>query len=245
MINRYKKNDETSYTLGTTLTIELLRKRIEQVRMVYLHSKTVKNETIEMVIRLCENNKIPIVENDKVFTKLSEKENCFVIGVFDKYESNLDFSNSQLVLVNPSNSGNLGTIIRSMVGFGVFDLAIIRPGSDVFDPKTIRASMGALFRVRFRYFTSMAEYLDSISDRNVYPFMLEAQTILGTDQYPGRFSLVFGNEATGLDPSFLGIGIPLRIAHLDTIDSLNLTSAVSIALYEFTKAYHQADRKSQ
>jgi len=116
MINRYKKSDELSYALGTTLTIELLRKKIEHVKMVYLHSKTVKNETIEMIIQMCEGEKIPVVENDKVFTKLSEKENCFVIGIFKKYAADIDPVKSHLVLVNPANSGNLGTIIRTMAG---------------------------------------------------------------------------------------------------------------------------------
>ena len=48
--------------------------------------------------------------------------------------------------------GNLGTIMRTMVGFGMEDLAIIRPGVDAYDPKVIRASMGSIFHLRFAYF---------------------------------------------------------------------------------------------
>lgn len=55
---------------------------------------------------------------------------------------------NHVVLVNPSNAGNLGTIIRSCIGFGVEDIAIILPAVDLFDPKTIRASMGAKAKIR-------------------------------------------------------------------------------------------------
>ena len=43
-------------------------------------------------------------------------------------------------------------------------------------------------------------------------------------------SLIFGNESRGLDDSYLQIGTPLRIRHLDTVDSLNLTIAAGIAM---------------
>ena len=50
------------------------------------------------------------------------------------------------------------------------------------------------------------------------------------------YSLIFGNEATGLPDEFLGEGHSVRIRHTDNIDSLNLSLAAGIAIYEFTKA---------
>lgn len=46
-----------------------------------------------------------------------------------------------VVLHNPSDVGNVGTILRSALGFGFRDVAIIRPGVDPFDPRVLRASM--------------------------------------------------------------------------------------------------------
>ena len=48
-------------------------------------------------------------------------------------------------------------------------------------------------------------------------------------------ALIFGNEATGLDDKFLNIGESVIIKHSNSIDSLNLQTAVSIALFHFTK----------
>ena len=52
----------------------------------------------------------------------------------------------------------------------------------------------------------------------------------------GKFSLIFGNEATGLPHEFSKIGKSVIIPHSDRIDSLNLPIAASIAMYEATKA---------
>ena len=66
--------------------------------------------------------------------------------------------------------------------------------------------------------------------------MLQAKVNLSTiTSLNGNYSLVFGNEATGLPREFLNIGTPVIINHSDKIDSLNLPIAVSITLYEFTK----------
>lgn len=131
--------------------------------------------------------------------------------------------------------GNLGTIIRSSIGFSLFDLVIIQPGVDIFDPKVIRSSMGAIFNIRFQYFNSFLDYMKMAKDRNYYPFMLKAKTDLKCVLKKEPYSLIFGPEASGLSDDFLEIGTPLIIKHNKMIDSLNLDNAVSIALYEFTK----------
>ncbi len=236
-MKKYKKSDLESYTLGTTLTLELLNKKIEYVKRVYIHSKQEHNETYERIIDICNRNKIEIIYSDKIINILSDKENCYVIGVFKKYEMKISEDRNHVVLVNPSNMGNLGTIIRSSVGFGVTNIAIIRPAVDIFDPKVIRSSMGAIFNANITYFDSYQEYLSIYtSDRKMYPFMLKAKNNLKDIKCDSLyFSLIFGNEATGLPDEFLNFGIPVIIKHSKDIDSLNLDNAVAIALYEFTK----------
>ncbi len=234
-MKKYKKNDLESYTLGTTLTLELLNKKIEYVTRVYIHSKQEENETYRRIIDICNKNKIEVIYSDKVINNLSDKENCYVIGVFKKYRMMLNKDSNHIVLVNPSNMGNLGTIIRSSVGFNVSNIAIIKPGVDVYDPKVIRSSMGAIFNANIEYFESFDDYYSLYNNRNIYPFMLKAKVKLQDIKCERVFSLVFGNEATGLNDSYLEVGTPVIIKHSNKIDSLNLDNAVAIALYEFTK----------
>lgn len=232
---RYRKENTMSYSLGLTLTFELLKFKTEFVQKVYVHSAMKQGDTLDKLVDLCKNAGIEMVYTDKIFHVLSGKENCYVIGEFRKFPEILDQRDSHIVLVNPSNAGNMGTIMRSALGFGINQIAVIRPAVDVFDPKVVRASMGAVFSTNFAYFDSFADYVEQFGDREMYPFMLNAKKSVYDIHPQGNFSLIFGNEAAGLPEEFVDIGTSVIIPHSDKIDSLNLPIAASIAMYEVTK----------
>lgn len=232
---RYRKDSEVSYSLGITLTFELLKFQPEQVTRVFIHSEMKQGDTLTKLLGLCKERSIEVIYTDKIFHVMSQKENCYVIGEFRKFSGSLDPDASHIVLVNPSNAGNMGTIMRSALGFSMNQMAIIRPGVDAFDPKVVRASMGAIFSTNFVYYDSFSEYQKQFGDRELYPFMLDAKMRLHDVHPAGKFSLIFGNEATGLPPEFSEIGQSVIIPHSNRIDSLNLTIAASIAMYETTK----------
>lgn len=232
----YDKKNQTSYALGTTIVIELLKRRINDVVRVYIHPKQIDNEALTLVSNFCKNSHVPMIRNnEKIFKDLANKESCMMIAEFNKYCQNLQNDANHMVLVNPSNMGNLGTIIRSSLGFGIKNIALIKPCPDYFDPKVVRASMGAIFNVNIQKFESFEEYEASYPANNLYPFMLKAKDTLGKVQFKKPFSLIFGNEATGLPDDFLNKGTPVLIKISKEIDSLNLDNAVSIALFEATK----------
>ncbi|MBO5788721.1 MAG: TrmH family RNA methyltransferase [Clostridia bacterium] len=234
-MKRYKKEEPLSYTLGASLTFQLLEQRPDLAREVVMHPR-MEGETAEKAQTLCKKLGIPFSVSEKPFNILSPKENCFLIGSFEKFSPALDTEKNHVVLVSPSNAGNLGTILRSCLGFGYQDVAIIRPAVDIFDPKTVRASMGALFGIRFAYFDTFAEYASAYGqERAYYPFMLQTDMPLHKTEFAARHALIFGNESSGLPAEFLELGKPVIIRHSQLIDSLNLPIAVSIALYEATK----------
>lgn len=228
MVKKYVKEGDVSYALGATVTVELLKRRPECVRAVYVSPKS----KIDKAIELAEKNGIPVIESEKAFNILSPKENCYVIGEFTKFETHISSDKNHVVLVNPSNGGNLGTIMRDVACFDCCDLAVIRPAVDPFDPKTVRASMGAAFVINFEMFDSFDEYFQKHGGRKIVPFMLDGAP-LGKVKFDGstRYSLVFGNEATGLPRSFERFG-SVGIEQSDKADSLNLSSAVAIGLYK-------------
>lgn len=233
-IKSYKKDSFYSYTLGAFPTIELLKKHPEHALKIFIHSSFKNQEVIDMINSLRQNCSVEF--NDKMINKLSQKENCFVIGVFSKYQDRLNSDKDHIVLVNPSNMGNLGTIIRSSLGFGIKDIAIIRPGVDIFDPKVIRASMGSIFSLNVQYFSTYEDYCKIFSTHIKRTFMLQATKTLQEVSFDKHTltSLVFGNESSGLDISLLDEN-SIIIEHSNEIDSLNLPSSLAIALYEFKK----------
>jgi TrmH family RNA methyltransferase len=144
---------------------------------------------------------------------------------------------SHLVLVNPSNMGNMGTILRSCLAFGIHDVAIISPAPDIMNPKVIRSSMGAIFSLRIKYYDSFDEYRKLYQKHEVFTFMLDGKKPLSAADAPKPelYSLVFGNEATGLPEEFLHKGTSVIIPESPEVDSLNITIAVGIGLFLFSQ----------
>ena len=234
-MNPYSKNGPTSFALGTQATFYLLEKKSEQARRIYISPQQSRDDTYHRLRLLAKSLHIPVIENNqKIFKELSGKDNTMVVGEFEKFQSDLDPLSNHVVLVHPMNMGNLGTIERCLVGFGIRDLAIITPAADPFDPKVVRATMGALFHLRIRLFSSFDDYLSLAGERHLYPFMLQTDSLLPKAVPTTPWTLIFGNESTGLDPAFLSVGEPLKIPQTPDVDSLNLDNAVAIALYHFT-----------
>lgn len=233
-IQKYKHDSEVSYTLGATLTFELLKCAPQLLNRVYISSSTERSGGIAELLNQCEQKGIPVEKNEKAFHILSPKGNCFVIGEFRKIAGRIQ-KGSHVVLVNPSDAGNMGTILRTAAGFGLNDIAVVGSAVDCFDPKTVRASMGALFHVRIEYFQTIEDYMGRFPENNRYAFMLTASTPIRELEAQEPFSLILGNEATGLPESYASFCKSVVIPHSHDIDSLNLPIAAGIGMFEFTQ----------
>lgn len=231
-VKAYKKENPCSYALGASITIELINTRPEIVREVNIHSAyRGKMDLTE----LCQRKNIPVSFSDKAFNIVSPKENCFVFGVVEKYIDAISPDKPHIVLVNPSDMGNLGTIIRTMAGMNYKNLAIIEPAADIWNPKTIRAAMGGLFHINFELFSDFSDYKAKFPDHALFPFMLKGTATPEDAPECDRFSLIFGNEAHGLDNTFLDAGQSIKIPFTPNVDSFNLAVAAGIGMYIFSR----------
>ena len=237
--SKYKKIYDYSYTLGAFPTLELINNKTENVLKILINSSFKNEEVLNNIFIKLPKEKIEITSSNKIFNILSDKENVFIIGFFKKYHTNLEINEDHILLDNPSNMGNLGTMIRSSLGFNIKNIAIITPGVDYFDPKVIRSSMGSIFSVNIEYFDSLKEYKEKYINHIIYSFMLQTDKYL--DNYKFNFknglysTLAFGNEATGLNYDLYKNENPIKINISPKIDSLNITNALTIATYEFDK----------
>lgn len=230
-LKRYRKDFNHSYTNGVFTTIELLHAHPEHVDRVILSTSGDGNEGIGKIKDLCNKFDIPLEVNDKIIERISLKGKHLAIGVFSKYQSSIESEKNHLLLVNPSDMGNIGTIARTMIGFGIVNLALIRPAADCFDPRTIRASMGAVFHVNFEYFDSLKDYR-RLFNNNLYLFKTGGNSSIRETEFQMPYTLVFGNESSGL-PDYMEVeGKAVSIPQSGKVDSLNLSVAAGIALYE-------------
>lgn len=224
---KYQKELDYSYTLGIFPTIELLKRRPENVIEIILSSKAA-GMGITKILELAKE--IPVTVSDKQLNILSDRGDMHVAAIFNKYSSELNADQNHLLLYNPDDAGNLGTIMRSMLAFGFHDLALVDSQLDPLHPKSVRASMGACFAIQMKSFANLADY-NAVFEHKLYGFAANAKQELSLLQPRKPFGLVFGNEGSGLPPEVLTGFTSVRIAQSQEVDSLNLANSVAIALY--------------
>lgn len=231
----YSKKLSYSYALGVFPSLMLLEAKPDAALRLLLHPDGTENEGVVKLRQRCAELGVREEQAERVLRRESKKDNCFASLVFEKYESTLAPDCCHAVLCQISDNGNVGTALRSLLGFGVRDVALIRPCVDVFDPHVLRASMGAFYKMRVHTFDTFEDYRALYPDRPLYPFMLDGARTLNEVAAAARppFSLVFGNEASGLPARFAQLGQSVFIPQSDEIDSLNLAVAVSVGSYVF------------
>lgn len=236
-LEAYKRELDYSYAPGLFPSLEAMTKRPELVRRLLISSKGQDSEGVKKLIALAEEKRIRVETADKALSRISGKDNCFAAAVFEKRPLPLDRACDHVVLHHISDQGNLGTILRTALGFGYHDIAIIRPAADVYDPKVARASMGALFSLRVTEYADFSDYWQEFEPRMAYPFMLDGSVQMDDAASAAKHpcALIFGNEGSGLPPEFQQVGQPVRIPSSDEVDSLNLSIAAAIGMYAFRR----------
>lgn len=130
--------------------------------------------------------------------------------------------------------GNLGTVLRTLAWFGNFR-CLLSPGSvDPFNPKVVRASMGAIFHVPIEVdvpLESLHERFKRIACLDMEGDNVSSAAFRKFDCY------LFGNEARGVPRAAMeAIGAqPFAIAGSGAIESLNLASVVNMCVYELNR----------
>ena len=161
-----------------------------------------------------------------------------VMAVLDMFEHALDMEELSdtwcIALDTIQDPGNLGTIIRSADWFGIRHIICNKGSADIFNPKVIQASMGAIFRVKVYY-----ENLSSIMEKYatglslpVYGTFMEGIPVYNIPAEK-KGMIVFGNESHGISEELIPliqtrITIPPGNKDSAHIESLNVASSVSI-----------------
>lgn len=226
-----------SYAPGVFPSLQLMQNCPRRAQRLLLSEKA-QGEGVEKLRELCRRHHVREEVADKALARISGKQNCFAAVVFEKWQSELAPDAPHVVLHHPMDEGNLGTIQRTLLGLGIRDIAVIRPAADVFDPRVVRATMGAVFSLRVKYYEDFSLYRMEHPAHALYPFMLDGAVLLeqAVAQVQRPYALVFGNEGSGLPPEFAQLGQAVRIPHSNEIDSLNLSIAVGIGAYAFVHA---------
>lgn len=187
------------------------------------------------------------VVSDEVFAKMSDTQTPQgILTILKRPEYNLDLLLQQenplfVILENLQDPGNLGTIVRTGEGAGITGVIMSVGTVDIFNPKTIRATMGSIFRVPFLYVEDMADTIQKLHKHGVHTYAahLAGKTYYQDVSLKEPTAFLIGNEGNGLtketaDMAESYIKIPME----GQVESLNAAVATALLMYEVHRQRH-------
>lgn len=185
-----------------------------------------------------------IVVTDEIYKVISDTMTPQgIMAIVKIHDYNLtDITNKEnpfyLVLENIQDPGNLGTIIRTAYGFGVDAVFLTKGCCDLYSPKTVRSTMGAVFHVPIIMDVAVEECLTWLKEKEikVYATDLEKSEPIFKKNFTMGGALVIGNEGNGISEAVKELADEkISIPMPGGLESLNASIAASICMYEIMK----------
>ncbi|MFH2142095.1 MAG: RNA methyltransferase [Bacteroidota bacterium] len=226
---------------GNKIVRDLLNSRMKICSIIATNSWLESNPEVINSFK----NEIINVSTDEL-SKISLLKNTpDVLAVVDysttKVNINEIINKLSIVLDNVQDPGNLGTIIRTADWFGIENIFCSNDSVDVYNPKVVQASMGAIARINVHY-VILESFLIKYSNESkipVYGTYLEGNNIFQQNLTKNGL-IVFGNEGSGISAKFESLiknklYIPNYPSTRKTSESLNVATAVSVVCSEFRR----------
>lgn len=140
-----------------------------------------------------------------------------------------------LVLESIQDPGNLGTMIRTGEGAGITGVIMNRTTVDLFNPKTVRSTMGSLYRVPFYIAEDLGETVDLLKSKGIklYAAHLKGEMSYDEPDYTGACGFMIGNEGNGLSDELADMADEyIRIPMEGQVESLNAAISATLLAYE-------------
>ncbi|MGN8921644.1 TrmH family RNA methyltransferase [Lachnospiraceae bacterium HCP28S3_F9] len=140
-----------------------------------------------------------------------------------------------MVLEHLQDPGNLGTILRTAEGAGVTGIVMDRECVDIYNPKTIRSTMGSIYRMPFCYVEDLKVAIGHLKEAGigVYAAHLDGRHDYDEEDYGRPCAFLIGNEGNGLSQETAELAdIYIKIPMEGQVESLNAAIAASVLMFE-------------
>ena len=245
---KYRKIEGLFRFDGIKLFSEAVEKGIK-IECVFV--KESASESVKCLVRESGLDSKIYLLSDDVFFKLTDEQSPEGVITVCPYLDNVCLkgdasllanetkSKTSLILESVRDAGNLGTIIRTARAFSIDNLIISSDCADVYNPKTVRAAMGALFTQKIIQVDSIPKVIEAIKSNGsrVYAAALKSEAKkLGSFELKLGDAIVIGNEGHGLSQETINsanecLFIPMEQGS----ESLNASIAASVCMWELYK----------
>lgn len=241
--SKERKEKKVFVVEGTKMVSEV---RPEWIKALYIsdsYAKNPENETMLTFMKAVLADKDAIYEfvSDSVFNSVSDtKTPQGIMAVVAMPEYTLEDllkgdKTHLLILESIQDPGNLGTMVRTGEGAGVTGIIMNKTTVDLFNPKTIRSTMGSIYRVPFYVTEDLPNTLEHLKSKGVSLYAAHLKGVHSYDEedYTKACGFLIGNEGNGLsDPIAKLADSYIKIPMEGNVESLNAAISASLLMYE-------------
>lgn len=228
---KYRRENNMFIVEGTKSIIELLKSNYV-IKNIYATSEWYEKHKhlIDYSVTLVSHK-----ECERISSLQTSPEVFALVEM--KKSKKIILSDKILIIDDIKDTGNFGTIIRTADWFGIKTVICSEQSVELYNPKTIQATMGSFTRVNVHY-TDLKVFLQTLSDDYVVYGTFMEGVALHKVAFAPKTAVVIGNESRGISlevEKFVQKKICISKKNKESVDSLNAAIATAIVCYELTK----------
>ena len=229
-----RREQDVFITEGVKMFLEA---DMEIIKEVYVSESFFEKGTAREKMEQCNYE----VLSDELFKKVSDTQTPQgILCVMKQFHYKLDdlFQKENplfLILEDIQDPGNLGTMMRTAEGAGVDGVIMTKATVDIYNPKTIRSTMGSIYRMPFMYTDDLLGVMKQLQEKKVklYAAHLKGTSFYHELDYKGGTAFLIGNEGNGLKEETAQVAdVYMKIPMQGKVESLNAAVASVILMYE-------------
>ena len=171
-------------------------------------------------------------------TEVKTPQGILAIIKKESNEKNIDYNQDIIIALDGiQDPGNLGTILRTVDSVGLNQILVSKDTADCYNPKVVRSTMGAIFRVKVIECEDLANTLKEIKKHkfSILTTSLQTENSIYDVEYK-KDVIVIGNEANGVTEKIQNLADKkVKIPMLGKTESLNASVATGVILYEYVR----------
>ena len=232
------RNEEKVFLVeGLRMFSEVPKERVEKV---YISESLYNRKKLVQDLR---DFDVEIL-SDSVFSHVSDTKTpqgilCIVRQKTYDLEKIFKIKNPHFIILdNLQDPGNLGTIVRTAEGAGVDAVFLSKESVDIYNQKTIRSTMGSIYRMPVIYVEDLLKLLKTLKNQGIlsYAAHLEGERSYDLENYQTGTAILIGNEGNGLREEVANAAdIRVKIPMQGQVESLNAAVAATVFMFEVAR----------
>ena len=241
--SKERKNTKSFVVEGPRMVVEASVDALKAVYVAESYADSAEHASVlaELKAKCVKANATYEVVADNVFKSVSDTQTpqgILAVVAMPEYDLDqlLDGDRTHLlVLESIQDPGNLGTMVRTGEGAGVTGIIMNKTTVDLFNPKTIRSTMGSIYRVPFYVAEDLGETMKELQARGIslYAAHLKGEHSYDEEDYTKACGFLIGNEGNGLSDEIANLADAyIKIPMEGRVESLNAAISATLLMYE-------------